>query len=368
MSKSKMTMDLVLLAVDKTEGKKQRRLFFKRKRGGKVLTREQVAAIKTGRKLIRKELKERGIKGKGDFELMASSMGLYFDKMRFLLLLRGLLHGRGLAALLAALAALLVALFLYSAVTQLRGHFTINMSAGMFREGFVLSETVDFEKPTTHLFSAPAENVPCISISHIPADVGQIDGSHNDTYFAYTYYVRNEGESTVGYDWELNLNSESLHISDATWVMVFEDDEMTFYAKPNEEGNPEALPAFGDNSRGYVGAPLIEYSRDPAGQYNLIAHRGNLTFYRLIPKNFVDEHVVARGTVDEVEPQEVHKYTIVIWLEGDDPQCTDELIGGHVGMEVNMMLVSEESSSDDALTTWQSRWDAFWDNLKFWKG
>ena len=43
-----------LAAVENPEGKKQKRL-FKRKRGGTVLTKEQVAAIKEGRKLLRQE-------------------------------------------------------------------------------------------------------------------------------------------------------------------------------------------------------------------------------------------------------------------------------------------------------------------------
>lgn len=33
------------------------------------------------------------------------------------------------------------------------------------------------------------------------------------------------------------------------------------------------------------------------------------------------------------------KYTIVIWVEGDDPDCIDELIGGEIKM--NMRLTEE---------------------------
>ncbi|MBR6637425.1 MAG: hypothetical protein IKK96_01055, partial [Lachnospiraceae bacterium] len=51
------------------EEKKQRRLLFKKKRGGVVLTRDEVKAIKAGRKKLRKELKAKGIKSKKEFEL-----------------------------------------------------------------------------------------------------------------------------------------------------------------------------------------------------------------------------------------------------------------------------------------------------------
>ena len=35
-------------------------------------------------------------------------------------------------------------------------------------------------------------------------------------------------------------------------------------------------------------------------------------------------------------PGTLDKYTIVIWLEGDDPDCTDPLIGGEIKMHMNI--------------------------------
>lgn len=56
----------LILAAENSEGKKQRRPFFKKKRSGELLTREQVSAIKLGRKLLRAEMKAKGIKDKED--------------------------------------------------------------------------------------------------------------------------------------------------------------------------------------------------------------------------------------------------------------------------------------------------------------
>ena len=355
-------LEVYLLAADNPIGNKQRRPILKRKRAGEVLTREQVKAIKLGRKVLRREMKAKGLKKKSDFELTASSMGLYFDKRNWLLLL--LFKGRGLWLLAAALALLMLTLFLYSTVTQLRGHFTVNLSDDLFREGFVLSDSVGFERPSTHLFCTPAEDVPCVSFSHLPEDLDAIDGQHNADYFAYTFYCRNEGESTVGYDWQVRLNSESRNLSSACWVMVFEDGEMTFYAEPNAEtGQAEALPAFDDDTRGYIGRPLEQFCKDPEAQYDTIAQRENYTYNRVIPVNFLSDTVVAAGRQTEVAPRDVHKYTVVIWLEGDDPDCTNDLIGGHIGMEFQFALIQEETP-EDAERTW---WDDLWDGLKFWE-
>ena len=354
-------MEDILLDVDKIGGKPQRRPLFKLKRSGQVLSRQQVKAIKKGRKQLRKELKARGIKSKQEFEMMASSMGLYYDKSRFLAFLGWLLHGRGLWALGAALAALLGALFLYSLIPQMQGHFTINMSDGLFKEGFLLSETADFAHPTTNLFCDPAQDVPCISISHIPADIDENEGQSNENYFAYTFFLRNEGESVVDYVWDLFINSESKDLSKACWVMIFQDGKMRFYAEPGADGREEALPAFGDNSRGYLGAPMINSSRYPGKQYDLISTRGNLEYYRVIPEKFHSETQVAAELREDIAPGDVHKYTIVIWLEGDDPDCTQELVGGHMGLQMDFCLLEEET--EESTGGW---FDRLWSNLKFW--
>lgn len=351
-----------ILAAEKTEGKPQRRKVLRRKRGNEDLTREQVKAIKKGRKLLRKELRKQGLKSREDFEVVATSQGLYFDKSRFLTF--WWMKGLGIWALLGATAALIGVLFLYAMVTQLQGHFTINMSTGMFKEGFVLADNRAFDNATTQLFSVPAENVPCVSISHIPATINDIDGSHNEAYFAYTFYLRNEGESEVSYEWTLRLNSESHALTQAVWVMIFEDDQMSIYAQPDKEGNPQALPAFGDNSVGYIHLPVQDFCKYPEEQFEVIPGRHN-DYYRVIPYDFETEIIVATGARDNIIPMDVHKYTIVIWLEGDDPDCTDDLIGGHCGMDLQFRLTGEEDE-DGGNKTFSTAWEDLWDNLIFW--
>ncbi len=324
------------------EEKKQKRL-FKKRRGGVVLTEDQVQEIKAGRKKLRADMKTAGIKSKKEFELTASSLGLYFDKNRWWALLLWLFHGRALWALLGAGLTALLVFSLLSQVTQMRGMFTINMTDGLFKEGFSLSETPGFENPTSNLYCDPVYDAPCISITSIPDDVDQVDGSHNgDNYFAYTFYVRNEGDNTVGYDYQININSESLDLSRAAWIMLFEDGEMTFYAQPKEDGTAEALPAFEDNTRGYRERPFYDAARFPDEQYETIVSNEQYSYYRAVPFPFVSDKEAVTGSRAEVAPMEVHKYTVVVWLEGDDPDCTDALIGGHIGLEMNFKLISDE--------------------------
>lgn len=318
---------------------KKQRGPFKKRRAGVVLTKDEVIAIKAGRKKLRREMRAMGIKDRKEFELTASSLGLYFDKNRRLALLWWLLRGRLFWLLLGLGALLLTALAGISYITELQGHFTISMTDDLFREGFTLSETVGFENPTSHLFASPAEGVPCISIKNIPTNVDDIDGLHNDEYFAYTFYVRNDGETAQDLEWNLLVNSESLGISDAAWVMLFVDGKMTVYAKPDENGNSQMLPAQDDDTRGYENLPLIEKAADPQGQFETVRKIGAAVRWRVKPKNFLSGTAVDVGRFYNVQPKEVHKFTVVIWLEGDDPHCTNELIGGHLGMEFHLELV-----------------------------
>lgn len=323
-----------------SDNDQQKRLLFKYKRAGVELTQSEVLEIKAGRKKLRAEMKATGTYSAKEFELTASSMGLYFDKNRGFGLLAWLFHGRALWALLGAGVLLMLALYGVSRVTELRGHFTINLTDEMFEEGFELSDTADFETTSARLYGEPVEDAPCISVVEIPADVDAVDGPHNGrAYFAHTFYLAKRGEGTVDYRYTLRINSESMNCSSAIWALVFCDGQPTLYAKVNgDTGEAECLPAKEDNSRGYRAEALPFLSSLPTDQYEEIVGE-KTTGYRLMPYAFTDDEVITSQVVEDIQQDEVHKYTVVFWLEGDDPQCTDELIGSHIGMQMDFELM-----------------------------
>ncbi len=334
---------------------------MKKKRAGIELTKSEIKAIKEGRKKLRKEMRAQGLKSRQDFELTASTLGLYFDKNNAFL---AWVWQHWLGSLLGLLAAFLVILFLFSILQYLRGHYTINLSEGMFAEGFTLSETADFLQPTTQLFASPQDEVPCISISQIPKDIDEIDGEHHEGYFAYTYYIRNEGESTVGYNWSLDINNETLEASEAVWVLVFEDGELSIFAHESDNGREEALPAFGDNSKGYSSLRIRDLAPD-SDQFEPVATVGNRTYWRVIPKSFESDTKIATGKQEGVAPMDAHKYTVVMYLEGDDPECTDELIGAQLGIEMNFQLTTEDEDEEEKEGGIKEVFDSIFDALKF---
>lgn len=357
------------MAKKKQEASDAKPKIFKKYRGGIELTKAEIKYIKAERKKLRKELKKRGLKNKRDFEVTASSQGLYFDDKKRFGFLWWLLHGRGLWALFGSMATLLTVLYLFSLIPQMKGHFTINMSADMFKNGFVLSETEDFSAPSIQLFSDPVENAPCISFSSISEDADLHEGSHGESnYFGYTFFLRNEGEETVDYHYELEINSESKNLSKACWVMIFEDGKMTFYANPREDGTTETIPGRGIDDRGYPNPSLMSQSAN-LNQFELLGTRGNRNYYRIIPENFESESLIEEKMRYDIAPMEVHKYTVIIWLEGDDPECTNELIDGHLGLEFNFQLIDEYEAGTSTNIWNQVKYslEDLADNLRFWE-
>jgi hypothetical protein len=48
--------------------------------------------------------------------------------------------------------------------------------------------------------------------------------------------------------------------------------------------------------------------------------------------------------VEDFKPDDLDKYTIVVWIEGDDPDCQDALIGGEIKMHMKITEEHKEQS------------------------
>ena len=101
----------------------------------------------------------------------------------------------------------------------------------------------------------------------------------------------------------------------------------------------------------------MDMAKQPEEQYELIRQTEKGKYYRINPIPFTSDIQVASGEKAEVAPQEIHKYTVVLWVEGEDPQCTNDLIGGHAGLSMQFTLIDEKK---DESSDW-------WDGLIFWE-
>ncbi len=314
-------------------------------------TRAERKWIKKERKKLRRELKEKGITSRTDFETIAHDLGLDLDKRHAWLLWFWLWWGRllsslGLKALLAAAAALLALLFFMSYLSETAGSFTINLTSDMLYAGFTLSETEDFENPSVRLIAEEITNVTNIDIQEIPDDVTEIDGMQNDRdYFAYTFYIRNEGEEAADYLYRLNMLSDTMNVSDAVWVMLFEEDYQVVYAKESADGNAEEI-------YGYRVAPFGDVAYDYSSQYYEEDGR-----YGLVATSFTTDNTIVEGIVENIAPGEYKKYTVVIWVEGEDPECTNDIFGGYAELSMDFELIDDDSGIDFFSGVYRTEYD-----------
>lgn len=302
-------------------------------------TRAGRKEIRRRRKILRKAMKTQGIKSRREFENTAREMGLVLDNGWLAFWLNwwalkkaALLSSLGLKTLLLGAGAVLSAMFIAASVTEQAGSFTINLTADMLDFGFVLSETEDFEEPSSRLFSLELEQVNNITVADIDSQVYTGEGAEMNglNYIGYSFYIRNDGDEASSYIYSLEMPSETLGVGEVVWVMMFEDGKQIIYARESADGDPEEL-------YGYRVPPFYDQAYYPQSQYYEEDGR-----YGLITTPFDSDDMVEEGFVDMVEPGEVKKYTVVIWIEGNDPECTNDIFGGYAKLSMNFSQVEEE--------------------------
>lgn len=244
------------------------------------------------------------------------------------------------------LVAILIILYILAAFYTGRGEFVIKLDRPMANEGFILSETNDFSDFLVTLRDDAVEDATNITLQDIAKDVMDIDGKHNGAnYIAYTFYLKNKTTRVHDYHYELSVQSTSKNADTATWVMMFENGKQKIFARENNGGYAECLYSKWE-------FPFMEYAADSKVQsvvkdadkahvtdemmeYHEFAQIEGLYQLQTIP--WEAEDLVCTGSRQSIEPDEVDKYTVVIWLEGDDPDCKDDILGGHVEMTMKFM-------------------------------
>lgn len=216
---------------------------------------------------------------------------LQLDRMHLLLL-----------GLLLAVAVLFIVAF----AQEKMGNFTINLNRlELYRKGISISETGDFKDATARLTASAVQDATNISIEDLPDNLDEEEGDHNGkNYMAYTYYVRNAGKEDLGYKARITLDSCAKGAEDAVRVAVWRNGTRVVYAEPAADGGDES------------GCTSFE-SDEVVCTY--------------------DEPNFLVGNVD--------RYTIVIWMEGDDPECVDSIIGGSVQFSMHIDADYDDETS-----------------------
>ena len=189
-------------------------------------------------------------------------------------------------------------------------NFTVTLDSEYGREsGLVIYEEQANKHFSTFLRSEDIEFFTDISVNWLPQNIhNEGEGSHNGrNYIAYTFYAENMGQDTINYWTTIEIDDVVKNVDEAIRVMVFKNDNKVIYAK---------------NSRA-TGQP--EPNTSP----------------------FHKDDVVMLEVTENFKVGDIDKYTVVIWVEGDDPECKNDLIGGEIKM--HMTLTEEHILQEDEI-------------------
>ena len=186
------------------------------------------------------------------------------------------------------------------------GAFTVILDPELSKDkGLVMYENLK-EKRFRMILEAPRPEVmDNISINWLPQNINdESDGSHNgENHIAYTFYIENMGLETH-YWYTIIIDDVIKNVDEAVRVWVFKNGESVLYAKMGKNGQPEP---------------------------------------GTVP--FVSEDYVMMEKRENMKPGDIDKYTVVIWVEGDDPDCVDTIIGGE--MKMHMEFTQERIRNKD---------------------
>lgn len=182
------------------------------------------------------------------------------------------------------------------------GSFTVKIDKyDMIQQGLALSETPYYERTESRLSADVVYDMTNISGLDLPENIDMINGSHNgDDYIAYTFYLINGGDDSISYEGEMSIENVTNNLDEAIRVAVYQNGVRTVYGKTKSNGS------------GMEGDCDAE---------------------------FLASTVVMRTEKEAFAPRDKDKFTIVIWLEGNDPDCTNDLIGGTIKFGMNFKIV-----------------------------
>jgi len=172
-----------------------------------------------------------------------------------------------------------------------------------------ICETYDFKKATDLLkvpFPGKFNN---ISYTWLPSDINDIDGPHSgESYMAFTFYLKNESKSPIVYTRNLQILNCENELDECLRVMIIRNDtEYFYYAKGKKDT---------DNEHEDV--------------YYLDDHIPASSYMKIDATPFESTESVFNELQTEVGVGQIDKYTVVIWIEGSDPECNDDKLSGLV--------------------------------------
>ena len=198
-----------------------------------------------------------------------------------------------------------------------------------------LSEKISFKDATSYLHFDSVPSLRETTFTNLPSadyldnedtpvmndetaiknEKGEIESIY---FIKYTFYIRNVGNSIARYNLSINITDSqksndgtNRYVDDTLRIMVYENDpavagshDFKVFAKESDQYNYDK-----DNNRTmreFVSIIPSDHKEDPDNGY-------------ILADSFISSSVAARYEVGNFAKNDVKRYTLVVWLEGEDP-------------------------------------------------
>lgn len=214
--------------------------------------------------------------------------------------------GRTIRLTLLALLLFLTILYIILAIIYREGKFTITLDSNKsLKSGLAIYDDLNDRNGKRVLEVDSIRFMDNISYKWLPEfiDSDRLNGSHNgDNYIAYTFFIENQKDDVLNYWYEVIIDDVIKNVDEAIRIRIYYNGDYKTYAKPSSLDNTPEKDAI----------PF---------------------------RNIKDaENSVILEEVKNFQPGQRDRITVVVWLEGDDPDCVDRLIGGELKMH---MVITE---------------------------
>lgn len=192
---------------------------------------------------------------------------------------------------------LLIALYSAAGIIYNSSNFSITLDKNLYYErGIIIYDDPDYKVFRSELYAKSPDTFDNISYRWLPNDLNDSNGgSHNgDNYLAYTFFVENTGVETANYYSEIVIDDVIKNVDEVVRIRVYKNGNETTYAKVSSRGiaEPNTIP-------------------------------------------FEEERLVVLDSNEVLKPGDIDKYTIVLWIEGSDAECNDNILGGEIKISMN---------------------------------
>lgn len=212
------------------------------------------------------------------------------------------------AGIVIGLVAVLLIMYIVSMLLTQWGDLVISIGDLYDGKTIMLCENGEFEDGVgVKLNGGSVENVTNITKDWLPKNLDtEKDGQHNgENYLAYTFYLKNTGDQDLEYNTNMTITGASKSADEAIRIMIYKNGKEEVYAKGT----------YNDREKAEQDAT-----------------------------KFVDNETVLTTESSQLNAGSVDKFTVVIWVEGNDPECLDPIRGGFVRSQMVFNVVPDESS------------------------